>query len=30
VDFQRLEQVAVIATPGDSSRAALERNLPAR
>jgi rod shape-determining protein MreC len=30
VDFQRLEQVAVIATPGDSSRAALERTLPAR
>jgi rod shape-determining protein MreC len=30
VDFQRLEQVAVIATPGDSSRSALERTLPAR
>jgi rod shape-determining protein MreC len=30
VDFQRLERVAVIATPEDSSRAVLERTLPAR
>lgn len=30
VDFQRLEQVAVIATPVDSSRATLERTLPTR
>ena len=30
VDFQRLEQVSVIAAPEDSSRIALERTLPAR